>query len=61
MYFVKTCYGTAFYLNDKLIGWITKTMNGKYYYGMTQQKTSHKQLVDSYEKAKMALMKSIGE
>jgi hypothetical protein len=61
MYFVKTCYGTAFYLNDKLIGWVTKSINGKYYYGMKQQKTSDKQLVDSYQKAKLEIMNAIGE
>jgi len=61
MYFVETCYGTAFYLNDKLIGWVTKSINGNYFYGLNKQNTSNKQLVDSYEKAKLALMKSIGE
>lgn len=61
MYFVETVYGTAFYLNGNLIGWVTKSMNGKYYYGMTQQKTSGKTLVNSYEKAKLEIMKAIGE
>ena len=61
MYFIETCYGTAFYLNANLIGWVTKSMDGKYYYGMKQQKTSDKQLVDSYEKAKLEIMKAIGE
>jgi hypothetical protein len=61
MYFVETCYGTAFYLNDKLIGWITKTINGNFYYGLVNQHTSQKELVNSLGEAKLKLLCSIGE
>ena len=61
MYWVQTIGGTALYLNNTLIGWVTSTLNGKYFYGLVEQSTRQKETASTKHDAMLRLMNAVGE
>jgi hypothetical protein len=61
MKWVEMVGGTALYVNGRLVGWVTSTLNGRYLHGMTPQSASMKTPLATKHEAKLALMKAIGD
>jgi hypothetical protein len=61
MLWKKTIGGMALYLNNNLIGWVTSTINGKYFYGFNEQSSLKKELAKTKHEAMLILMKAVGE
>lgn len=61
MHWVETNGGLALYLNGKLAGWVTSTLNGRFLHGVRNQQVSMKDSSSSRHEAKSKLLQSIGE
>jgi len=61
MHWVHMIGGTALYLNNTLIGWVTSTLNGQYFYGLVVQSTRQKQTASTKHNAMLRLLNSVGD
>jgi hypothetical protein len=57
----KTFYGTPFYLNGEIAGWVCTTMNGLYNYVLAKYNIKSDDNFKTELEAKLSLMKIFGE
>ncbi|MDX1532610.1 MAG: hypothetical protein R3230_00205 [Nitrosopumilaceae archaeon] len=60
MKWIDSIYGTALYLNGKVVGWVTKGINGDWFYGTTTQTTRIKEKALTKRDAMLKLENVVG-